>query len=482
VALASAALTACFGCGTAPASGGALVPDGLLPGAGCGSGLHQTPCAPAQLPAECSTGDSHLGTVDHNPQNHIPQPSLGHRLLPRRADGHLLYGLNDQSYFLRGSQPRVGLSATEDLFAHRLVGSGLVRMTLMWGWMAQTRDSIDWTEADRAYCVFVNAGIRPILAIMGAPKWAVLGGQLCDRVCFSPPDPSYDPDLRRFAELAAIRYPQAAAMESWNEPNLRYFWHSPYPGGPGPDPARYVEVMRAIYEGVKSGNPSTTVVAGALSDVEGGAPDAPDMDLGQFLSGMYDAGARRWMDAVSFHPYPWGGAGAVPDRFHNALKTVRSTVAARDPGRRLWADEIGAGISVADGDFTEAEQSAELLRYYRELDASDDVDVVIFHSLIDDNHWGWLKPRTESGHVYPRPVFCSFVERFGALSPGHTGATLRTTAPPKKKHKSRRHAKRKRAKHHRTHRKRKAKAHRRAKHRAAPAPMDCSKPLRFPAS
>ena len=313
---------------------------------------------------------------------------------------------------------------------------------------------------------------------MGSPRWALLGGQRCDRYCFAPPDRSYDAELRAFAEQAAIRYPSAAAIEAWNEPNLDFFWNSPLPGGPGPDPVRYTEVLRTIFEGVKSGNPDTVVLGGALSNAEyRGA--TPSWRLGDFLSAMYDNGARRWMDGLSFHPYPWGPRSGVPDLFHKTLDTVRATVAARDPGRRLWPDEMGAGISVADGDFTEAEQSAELLKHYRELDDAPDVDAVVFHALIDDNHWGWLKPRNDAGHVYPRPVFCAFVERFGALAEGETRnvATLPATKPKKKK-KARKPKAKKRTKHKRAKKRTTKRKKRRAKPRALR--MDCGKPLRFP--
>jgi hypothetical protein len=460
------ALIACFGCGTAPASRGALVAE-------------ESPAGSApQGPAECRTasGGSYLGSTDRNPSNAIPQPKLGTPLISRRDDGHLEYGMNDQSFFARSSTPRIGLNGEEDTFAHHLVGSSLIRITLNWGWVARNRGTIEWGETDRVYCDNVRRGIAPIFTILASPKWAVIGGQRCDGYCFTPPEPSYYPDLRDFATQAAIRYPRVAAIEAWNEPNLDVFWGSRVPGGAGPDPARYTEVLRAIFEGVKSGHPSTPVLGGSLANIRNIAP-------GPFLSGMYDAGARRWMDGLSFHPYPNSPRDSGrADTFHEMLQTVRSLVASRDPGRRLWPDEVGAGIGGAVAYFTEEQQSSDLLAVYRELDEAPDVDAVVFHSLIDDNEYGWLKPRNSAGHVYPRPVYCAFVDRFGALAEGDTRsvATLPATKPAKKKAKKKKRATRKhRAKRKRTKAKRHSKSKRKAKPRAKAARMDCAKPLQF---
>jgi hypothetical protein len=445
--------------------------------AGCG-GLLEPECpaaaTPNAAPAECrdASGQSLLGTTDHNRQNVIPAPRLGRPLVARRADGHLPFGFNDASFFVRQSTPRVGLTGEQDVFAHILAGSTLIRYTVHWGWMERNRGSTDWLETDRAYCDGVRSGVPPILTILGSPKWAVSGGQRCDGYCLAPPDAIHDGDLRDFAQRVAIRYPKAAAIEAWNEPNLDVYWHAPLPGGAGPDPTRYTEVLRAIFEGVKSGNPGTPVLGGAL-----GIPP------GDFLSGMYDAGAQRWMDGLSFHPYPhYPRDSGIPDLFHKVFASVREQVATRDyPGRRLWPDEIGAGLAQPDHPYTEAQQAEELLAYYRELDAMPDVDAVTFHTLIDANAWGWLKPRDAHGRVYPRPVYCAFADRFGP-PPATAKPKKKARKKAKKKAKHRRKSEaEKRAARKRAAKKRAARK-RAAKKRAAKKRMDCSKPLSLPSS
>jgi hypothetical protein len=458
-------------------------------GPACG-GFAQQDCATPEYAAECRDGGSSLlGTTDRNPGNAIPEPVVGRRLIPRRSDGRVPFGFNDASFYLRASNPGIGLNGTEDAYAHRLAGSSVIRLTLHWGWMQRNREWIDWVEADRAYCNSIRAGLAPIFAIFGTPKWAIVGGQRCDGYCFAPPDQSHDGDLRDFAEQVAIRYPHLAAVEAWNEPNLDYFWHSPVPGGAGPDPARYTAVLKTVFEGVKSGNPATPVLGASLSDAET-SDRAPGIPLGDFLSGMYDNGARRWMDGLSFHPYPefpkdWNRA----DWFHKTLATVRSLVASRDyPGRRLWLTELGARLQHTVRPYTEGSQSADLLSYYRDLQNEDDVDVAVFHTLIDQNDYGWLKPRDATGKIFPRPVYCAFADRFGPLASGESVMAPTFKQPSDVKAKHRRTVRRHRHRSHLRHLtgprriRHKRKVHRHVSRRAVTRPMDCSKALAFPAS
>jgi hypothetical protein len=456
-------------------------------GGGCG-GLTQpacpaTPAPQNAAPAGCTdpSGNSYLGTTDQNASDTIPMPRLGAPLIPRRRDGHVPFGFNDLAYLVRNTTPNVGFSAAQDVAAHAGAGSSLVRFPLSWGSLESTRGSIDWANVDQLYCADVRAGIGIVFTILGSPKWAVVGGQRCsyDGYCMAPPDSQYDGALQSFARAVAIRYPHVAAIEAWNEPNHGVFWQSPLPGGAGPDPARYTAVLKAVFTGVKSGNPSIPVLGGGLGN---GRNTPADYTLGDFLSGMYDNGAQRWMDGLSFHAYPvYPRSSGRADEFHKTMSTVRSLVAARDSaGRRLWPDEMGAALSQTSQPFTEHEQSADLLSDYRELDGAGDVDAVLFHTLIDDNEWGWLKPRDSQGHVYPRPVYCAFAESYG--DPLDVGAPTSnvpaSTSHANKRRKARRH--RGRPKHH-TMGRTKSHRHRRKRARSAER-VDCSKPIRLPSA
>jgi hypothetical protein len=245
--------------------------------------------------------------------------------------------------------------------------------------------------------------MHPILVITSSPVWAVASPAGCAigrPYCHAPPAAAFDGALQRFARAVAIRYPLAAGIESWNEPNMKFFW-------PRPDPGRYVGVMRAIYLGAKAGNPAIPVVGGNLGDGEKGMAPAA------FLRAMYDAGAASLMDALGLHPYAaWGQAAGPEDLFHTTLADVRSLVATRDrPGRRLWINELGVEAVPRTQAAATARQRSQLAGYYDELDAAPDVDVLVFHTLLDDQGYGWLIRKV--GLVNSNPVFCSFARRFG---------------------------------------------------------------------
>lgn len=125
----------------------------------------------------------------------------------------------------------------------------------------------------------------------------------------------------RYAEAVARRYQgKVDHWEVWNEPNST-FWSS--------TPERYVQLLRAAYEGVKRGNPQAMVIGASLSGV----------DL-FYLRNLFRLGAAQWMDALSVHPYTFGW----PPESTRLIQELRGAAAAmhaagKSPG--LWLTEIG---------------------------------------------------------------------------------------------------------------------------------------------
>jgi hypothetical protein len=99
-------------------------------------------------------------------------------------------------------------------------------------------------------------------------------------------------DLGDFCHTLAERYRgRVPASQVWNEPNLAREW-----GGWHPDPAAYVDLLRACYVGVKTADPGALVVSAGLAPTGTGLPEAiPDMD---YLIQMYEAGAAPYFDAL----------------------------------------------------------------------------------------------------------------------------------------------------------------------------------------
>jgi hypothetical protein len=379
----------------------ALSVAGLLVGLAIRSGgCEGVTCALRLTEAPCDE----LGERDLNPSQQRVNPRRREPLLPRRSAGRLQIGFND-SAFLAGQA-----TLLEDVALHRAAGSTIWRVPLDWRRLEPRPGEYDFAVADSIYCAALGAGIRPLFHLTGAPGWAAGEAADCQGPCLHPPLPSRLGELRAIAERVAIRYPQAAAIEAWNEPNLRQFWDRP-------DPHRYVGVLRAIYTGVKNGNPRLPVLGGSLSNNQQNHP-LGSLSLSGFLNAMYVAGAARYMDAISFHPYPIHPLADPREHFGLALAQVRSAIARRkSPGaRRLWVTEVGAGIvpSPISAPLT-AEEQAQLMReIYARLDAAEDVDVAVFHTLVEPNErvasprgFGWVTPTTEGG-FFPKPVYCSF--------------------------------------------------------------------------
>jgi len=95
----------------------------------------------------------------------------------------------------------------------------------------------------------------------------------------------------------------ADAIEVWNEMNLDREW----PAGQI-SPAAYVNFMLApAYNAIKSANPGTMVIAGALAPT--GVHNVVTVWADDvYLAGMRDAGAARYMDCLGVHH----NAGATP--------------------------------------------------------------------------------------------------------------------------------------------------------------------------
>jgi hypothetical protein len=334
---------------------------------------------------------------------------MGHPLLPRRSDGYIPFGFND--YAVWDNPPRATYS--EDMALHRRVGSSIIRIGLEWGYLERFKDVYNWGSPDLLYCAATNAGLRPLFVLWTSPVWAVADSSLCTVApCRRPPSASNLPELRQFAEAAAIRYP-AALFEIWNEPNLRLFW------GSNPDPPRYAEVLAAGYTGVKNGNPDAPVLGGALSNNQVDAP--ANLSVLTFLRGMYSAGAGASMDAVSFHPSP-----VIPD-FTREVSTRTFEQVQRVVGefgeagrRRLIPSEVGASTTHTDPvqRFTEDQQLNWMIRSYQTAAFYDNVDAIVFHTLIEpysalDQGYGWVRRKSTAGVFWPKPAYCGFAAAFG---------------------------------------------------------------------
>ena len=147
----------------------------------------------------------------------------------------------------------------------------------------------DWYFTDRIVADAEQFGLNVLFRLDRQPLWAL------------PPDgsnrgPVENPqDLGDFCHAIANRYKgRVQAYQVWNEPNLAREWqHQP------PDPAGYVELLRACYVGIKTADPDALVISAGLSPTGSGLPEAmPDIE---YLTAMYEAGAAPYFDLLGVH-------------------------------------------------------------------------------------------------------------------------------------------------------------------------------------
>lgn len=149
----------------------------------------------------------------------------------------------------------------------------------------------DWYFTDRIVADAERFGLDLIFRLDREPVWAVP-----PRETYSDNGPPEHPqDFGDFCHAIAGRYRgRVRAYQVWNEPNLAREW-----GGWPPDPAGYVELLKACYIGIKTADPDALVISAGLSPTGNGPPEAmPDIE---YLIAMYEAGAAPYFDLLGVH-------------------------------------------------------------------------------------------------------------------------------------------------------------------------------------
>jgi hypothetical protein len=375
-------------------------------------------CGPAigpPAPALDPDGALHVDT----PMQPLPAPAAGQPLFDR-VGGHLQLGLTERAY--DGSPSGFGQAATADqeVAFVRGIGGTLLRVPVSWAQaepdppVAGAHD-YSWPRDD-LYRSLVSQGVRPILTLLAAPRWALTSSVGCTQVCNQPPGAAHAADFAAFAGAVARRYPLAAAIEIWNEPNN----HHGSVQGPRPD--EYAALLAQAHDAIKAQRPAMRVLGGSLG-AYGASPlqltTATDMRLGDYLQAMLAGGAAAHMDGLSFHPYPHSVEPNPDNTFYDVFSVVHDVLAANGDGaERLVPSEFGMSTTEA----SQTERSAVLRARWHDLnDPSPDaahpvpgagrVDAAVFHTdviAINYDHYGWLSVVSNRSSFHPYPVWCDF--------------------------------------------------------------------------
>ncbi|HEX2174177.1 MAG TPA: hypothetical protein VHL09_17225 [Dehalococcoidia bacterium] len=191
----------------------------------------------------------------------------------------------------------------------------------------------DWEYPDQVVAWAEGQGLRPVLRLDHPPRWAT------GREGNAPPRDAAD--YERFVEAVARRYQgRVAAYILWNEPNLTIEW-----GGLPPNPAAYLDLLRAGYTGAKRGDPAAVTVAAGLSSTNGDGERAIDDRV--YLRELYRLGAAPYFDVLAAHPYGFGRPASDPalpgDRLSFLrVRDLRAIMEEHgDAAKPVWATEYG---------------------------------------------------------------------------------------------------------------------------------------------
>ncbi len=251
------------------------------------------------------------------------------------ASKRIRYGIQDDAWLAFGPG-----SLEERLEVLGDLGVELVRFNLLWHKIAQEKPTrakdpsdpaYDWGAADAVLKGLRDHGITPVVAILGAPRWA--NGDRPRN--FAPRGPV---PIRNFAYAAASRYPWVRHWLVWNEPNQRK-WLRPT------SPRTYVrKLLNPAYAGILAANPRAQI-AGGVTAPRGGRGGVSPVD---WIRGMARAGAR--LDAYAHHPYPLrprletpssGGCGHCRTITMATLERLIREVKRGFGNARIWLTEYG---------------------------------------------------------------------------------------------------------------------------------------------
>lgn len=290
-------------------------------------------------------------------------------------------------------------TATASATTLSALGAEVDRVQINWKNLEPTRGGYKFGTYDQIYAADLARGVRPLFVLGFAPGWAATNG--CAGVsgtCHAPPAPSSYDDYARTLAVVADRYPNAAGVEVWNEPNLAGFWR------PAPDPAAYAALLEKAYAAVKAVEPSMPVAGASLAQTEAAF----------FLRGIYDAGAADSMDAISMHAYAGGDrTGNIAVQSVEEVRDLRDQ--SGDPSKPIWITETGASTT-GPNPFSELAHAAVEKTLLQRLSAERDVEMVLFHSLFETNQGS---ANRESGFgvmrrdFSPKPAACALALELG---------------------------------------------------------------------
>ncbi len=225
-----------------------------------------------------------------------------------------------------------------------------VRVTFGWNAIEPLPGGYDWTNTDRIVGDAARHGLSLLPDLIYTPAWASSDPSSPISYRYQPRSTS---SFSQFAAAVVGRYGSSGSFwklnpglprdpvtewQIWNEQSFDVFWASL------PWPRTYTAFLKAGYGAIHRADRHAKVVAGSLADV------GPETQWAEMQS-LYKAGAKRYFDVVSVHPFTID-PGSVSDTITRTLKivsNVRAVMRRHGDGRKpiiltemTWPGAIGS--------------------------------------------------------------------------------------------------------------------------------------------
>ncbi|MCS7264697.1 MAG: glycosyl hydrolase [Armatimonadetes bacterium] len=205
------------------------------------------------------------------------------------------------------------------------MGAAWIRDELYWSNVEREKGKFEFPEYYEAYMkVAGELGIRPLIIFNYANRHYDKG--------LAPHTEEGRKAFARYCIELMKRYGQICRhWEVWNEPNIG-FWQ------PKPNPEDYTNLLKTVYETVKSFDPQATVVGVCTAGT----------DL-SFIEEVLKRGGGKFMDAISVHPYRYPRSPEATD-FVGEMKRLKDLLDKYDVGHlKVWLTEFGYPTHITGG-------------------------------------------------------------------------------------------------------------------------------------
>jgi hypothetical protein len=185
--------------------------------------------------------------------------------------------------------------------------------------------------------------------------------------------------------------------EIWNEPNQDKFFS-------GKDPVKYTVFLKRGYTEAKRADPTCKVLGGSVVFTHQTALN--------FLSAIYENGAKDYMDALSYHPYcsPYAPDDTSSPNPYIYLTKVRTIMANYSDTRPLWITEVGWTTN-DNGEVGETNQANYLVKALQMARDWGWVETFIIYNWKDSETTGTATKGLLRTDLSPKPSFYA-VENF----------------------------------------------------------------------